>query len=139
MHCRNCGKEIAGAAAFCPDCGAGPQAGNRFCWNCGAGSQPVAAVCIRCGVSLAPPAAANPGAKSRLAAGLLGILLGGLGIHRFYLGYNGIGIAQLALGLGGLLTCGITSFASWIWGLIEGILVLTGSIDKDARGQGLRD
>src|SRR5258707_374960 len=32
--------------------------------------------------------------KSKLVAGLLGIFLGGLGVHRFYLGYIGIGIAQ---------------------------------------------
>jgi TM2 domain-containing membrane protein YozV len=77
--------------------------------------------------------------KSKLAAGLLGIFLGGLGIHRFYLGYTGIGIAQLALGLGGFLTCGITSIASGIWGLIEGIMILTGSINRDAQGLPLRD
>ncbi|MBN2337047.1 MAG: TM2 domain-containing protein [Acidobacteria bacterium] len=139
MHCRNCGKEIAGAAVFCVGCGSDPRSGNRFCWNCGAESQPVAQVCVQCGVSLAGQRTAEAGAKSRLAAGLLGILLGGLGIHRFYLGYNGIGIAQLALGLGGIFTCGITSLASWLWGLIEGIMILTGSIDKDAQGQRLRD
>ena len=71
--------------------------------------------------------------KSRLVAGLLGILLGGLGIHRFYLGYVGIGIAQILVTL-------FTCFAGWIWGLIEGILILTGStITTDAEGRPLKD
>jgi len=48
------------------------------------------------------------GQKSKLAAGLLGVFLGSLGIHRFYLGYVGIGIIQIIVtiitfGIGGLL------------------------------------
>jgi hypothetical protein len=63
----------------------------------------------------------------------LGILLGGLGIHRFYLGYVGIGIAQIAVTI---VTLGVGS----IWGLVEGILILTGNgITKDAQGRPLRD
>jgi TM2 domain-containing membrane protein YozV len=84
-----------------------------------------------------PPAAAgnsaDPAQKSRIAAGILGILLGGLGIHRFYLGYVGIGIAQIAVTI---VTLGVGS----IWGLVEGILILTGNgITKDAKGRPLRD
>lgn len=37
--------------------------------------------------------------KSRVAAGILGIFLGGFGIHRFYLGYVGIGIVQLIVSI----------------------------------------
>ena len=71
--------------------------------------------------------------KSKLVAGLLGILLGGLGVHRFYLGYIGIGIAQIVVTL---VTCGVGHF----WGLIEGILILTGStITTDAEGRPLKD
>lgn len=71
--------------------------------------------------------------KSRLVAGLLGILLGGLGVHRFYLGYVGIGIAQILVTL-------FTCLAGWIWGLIEGILILTAStITTDAEGRPLKD
>jgi TM2 domain-containing membrane protein YozV len=54
--------------------------------------------------------------KSRTTAGILGILLGGLGVHKFYLGKVGIGIVYL-------LFCW-TSIPSII-GLIEGILYLT--------------
>jgi len=88
-----------------------------------------------------PYAPGAPGAvqKSKMAAGLLGIFLGVLGIHRFYLGYNGIGIAQLILGLSGIFTCGITSIAAYIWGLIEGILIFAGSIATDAEGRPLKE
>lgn len=78
----------------------------------------------------------NPNAKSKMAAGLLGIFLGGLGVHNFYLGYTGKAVAQLLISL---LSCGFLSWASAIWGLIEGILLLTGSINVDGEGNPLRD
>ena len=63
----------------------------------------------------------------------MGILLGGLGIHRFYLGYVGIGIVQIVVTI---VTFGVGA----IWGLIEGILILTGNgITTDAKGRPLRD
>ena len=37
------------------------------------------------------------GQKSKVAAGILGILLGALGVHNFYLGYTGKGVAQLLI------------------------------------------
>ena len=70
--------------------------------------------------------------KSRLTAGLLGIFLGSIGVHRFYLGYTSIGVLQIlvtiaTLGLGAL------------WGMIEGVLILSGSgITTDADGRPLR-
>ncbi len=73
-----------------------------------------------------------PDAKSKMAAGLLGVFLGGFGVHRFYLGYVGIGIAQILVTV---FTCGL----GWIWGFIEGILILTGTIDRDAEGKLLKE
>jgi TM2 domain-containing membrane protein YozV len=71
--------------------------------------------------------------KSKIVAGILGILVGGLGIHRFYLGYTTIGVVQIIVTI---LTCGIGA----IWGLIEGILILVGStITTDAKGVPLKD
>lgn len=60
--------------------------------------------------------------KSQLVALLLAILVGGIGIHRFYLGYTSIGIIQL-LTLGG---CGV-------WALIDLIRIATGDL-KPADG-----
>jgi TM2 domain-containing membrane protein YozV len=74
--------------------------------------------------------------KSKIAAGLLGIFLGGLGIHRFYLGYNTIGLIMLLVTV---LTCGLAGIVTGIWGMVEGIMILTGSINRDANGNPLRD
>ena len=74
--------------------------------------------------------------KSKLVAGLLGILLGSLGVHNFYLGFTGKAIAQLLITV---LSCGILSVVSAIWGLIEGIQYLTGSLNTDAKGNPLKD
>lgn len=74
--------------------------------------------------------------KSKLAAGLLGIFLGSFGVHNFYLGYSGKAVAQLLITI---LSCGSLALVSSIWGLIEGILILSGEISKDANGVPLKD
>jgi TM2 domain-containing membrane protein YozV len=63
------------------------------------------------------------GAEKKVPAGILGILLGGLGIHKFYLGYTKEGAIQIVITL---VTCG---FGSLI-GFIEGILYLTKSDEE---------
>ena len=63
-----------------------------------------------------------PGAEKRVVAGILGILLGGLGIHKFYLGYNTPGIIMLLVTV---LTCGFGGTVMAVIGLIEGIIYLT--------------
>lgn len=65
--------------------------------------------------------------KSKVVAGVLQLLVGGLGIGRFYVGDIGIGIAQL-------LTCG----GFGIWALIDGILFLTSNDRTDSQGRILR-
>jgi TM2 domain-containing membrane protein YozV len=61
--------------------------------------------------------------NKKVVAGILGILLGGFGAHKFYLGYTSTGIIQLIVTF---VTCGFGSFI----GLVEGIIYLTKS-DKD--------
>jgi TM2 domain-containing membrane protein YozV len=78
------------------------------------------------------------GDKSKVVAGVLGIILGGFGIHNFYLGYTKKGIIQLILGVCGIFTCGMTSVVSEIWGLIEGIMILTGNINVDGSNKLLK-
>ena len=106
----------------------------KFCSNCGAELNEEQEICLKCGVRVKNSNTKNtdPNAKSKMAAGLLGIFLGGWGIHNFYLGYTGKGIAQIFVTL---FTCGIGA----IWGLIEGIMILTGSINTDAEGNPLVD
>ncbi len=78
-----------------------------------------------------PHARSNVGPKSKLAAGLLGIFLGQFGVHRFYLGYVGIGIIQI------LVTCASCGIGG-IWGFVEGIICLCGGM-QDADGYELSD
>jgi TM2 domain-containing membrane protein YozV len=64
-----------------------------------------------------------PGAEKKIVAGVCGILLGGLGIHRFILGDTTGGIIRIVISV---VTCG----AGGIIGLIEGIIYLVKS-DED--------
>lgn len=86
---------------------------------------------------LAPAGAgAAPGqqGQSRLLVGLLGIFVGGWGVHRFLMGYTTIGIIQIVVTL---VTCGFGA----LWGLVEGIMVLARSeqFQRDAHGRPLAD
>ncbi|HAG14762.1 MAG TPA: hypothetical protein DCG49_13020 [Ruminococcus sp.] len=74
--------------------------------------------------------------KSKMTAGLLGIFLGALGVHNFYLGYTTKGMIQLLMTL---LSCGTLGVVSEIWGLVEGIMILTGSINQDGKGLPLKE
>lgn len=72
-----------------------------------------------------------PGADKKVAAGICGILLGGLGVHKFILGYTTEGVITLLVSLvGGFFTCGITSIAMNIIGIVEGIMYLTKSDEE---------
>lgn len=129
MYCRNCGSEMDPNAAICVKCGYQKGNGDKFCQNCGETVAPNASVCVKCGFAIKPQISGEQ--KSKLVAGLLGIFLGGLGAHNFYLGYTNKAIAQILLSL----CFGIGA----IWGLIEGIMILAGSIDKDAKGVPLKE
>jgi RNA polymerase subunit RPABC4/transcription elongation factor Spt4 len=132
MYCRNCGNVMNDQAAICVACGVPVGRGNNYCPSCGDLTNSMAQVCMKCGVNLH----AYGEQKSKLAAGLFGIFLGMFGVHRFYLGFIGLGLAQLLLTV---LSCFFFSPFIWIWGLIEGILILSGSINKDAKGVSLKD
>jgi TM2 domain-containing membrane protein YozV len=72
--------------------------------------------------------------KSKLAAGLLGIFLGWLGIHRFYLGFKKLGLTMLLLTV---LSVGVFAPLIIVWGVVEGILILMGKLSHDAYGDTL--
>ena len=118
-------------AAVCVKCGVAAGNGTKFCPNCGKETVPGAAVCTNCGVALAQPVVASQ-QKSKLVAGLLGLFLGAWGIHNFYLGNTSRAILQLVLTI---LSCGVAG----LWGFIEGILILCGNINTDAKGVPLKD
>ena len=112
----------------------------KYCSNCGKEVKEGADICLNCGKIINEQKRVDinrdPNAKSKIVAGILGILLGCFGVHNFYLGYTNKAIAQLLITL---LSCFILSPVSAIWGLIEGIMILTGSIDQDANGIKLTD
>jgi TM2 domain-containing membrane protein YozV len=115
MFCPKCGKEVPDTASYCPYCGTSLKPTETV------KAEPVNHV------GTAP----NQGYMQRsvLAAALLAIFLGCYGIHNFYLGYKSKAIAQLILGL-----CFVTIFVSAVWGLVEGIQILTGDIAIDGNG-----
>ena len=65
----------------------------------------------------------NKGENKKMLAGILGIVIGSLGVHKFVLGYNKEGIIQIILSI---VTCGVGG----IIGLIEGIIYLTKSDEE---------
>ena len=115
--CTNCGQSIEEGINNCPNCGTAVN--NNNINNNVTGN-------VNNNTTVAP--------KSKIAAGLLGIFLGAFGVHNFYLGYTGKAVAQLLISV---LSCFTLAVVSEIWGLIEGIMILTGSIKVDGKGQPL--
>lgn len=80
--------------------------------------------------------------RSRVTAGLLGVFLGGLGLHRMYLGYWRRGLTMLAIFvIGGFFTFGLAALVMAVCGFFEGLLYLTvsrGRYSRDAQGRPLR-
>ena len=74
-----------------------------------------------------PRPATATGEKSRVTAGILAILLGALGVHKFYLGYTGAGLAMLACTLLGWMLLFIPTWIVGIIALVEGVIYLTRS------------
>jgi len=64
----------------------------------------------------------QPPENKKIIAGILAILLGPLGIHKFILGYQKEGVIMLLVSI---LTCGIGAAVMGLIGLIEGIIYLT--------------
>lgn len=119
--CAKCGTELKENASFCSKCGTKINSEKK---------EPIEGEIVNNNTNTTK----QP--KSKIAAGILGILLGSLGIHNFYLGYTGKALGQLLISV---LSCFVLSPISAIWGLIEGIMILTGSINVDAEGNPLVD
>jgi len=153
VFCADCGSMIDSSApqikpqeeqdTYCPMCGVLNKKEINSCSNCDSSlltpmnhtesvyQQPVT-IYPPSGIPQQPYVSPYPsdinfeGQKSKVVAGLLGIFLGIFGAGRFYLGYTGIGVAQLIVSL-------VTFGAGAIWGLIDGIIILTGGVKTDSR------
>ena len=71
-----------------------------------------------------------PGADKKIVAGICGILLGSLGIHKFILGYTKEGVIMLVISI---VSCGFAAPVTHLIGLIEGIIYLTKSDEEFVR------
>jgi TM2 domain-containing membrane protein YozV len=110
VNCPDCGKQVSTEAIACPGCG-----------------RPIKAPGARPGISSAigssgqqhqPTPVVVQTVKSRGVFIILGLLLGCLGIHNFYAGYNGKGAAQLIITLVlGWVIVGLVVTA--LWALID--------------------
>lgn len=94
-----------------------------FCKECGEIINEKAEICVKCGVRQKQEIII-PGGKSRIAAALLAFFLGGIGVHKFYMGKTVMGILYL-------LFC--WTFIPAIIAFVEFIILLTESDEAFAR------
>ncbi len=156
--CRQCGKELTEESKFCVECGAAVEI--KSAADTEEKQAKEAAEIIN---ELSAEAAGESKAKenqyqsryqyqqqaydprkSRTLAGILGILFGYFGVHNFYLGYTTKAVIQLCVTIVGLLLSCIVIGAFIvmgiaIWGLVEGVMILAGSINVDGKGIPLKD
>lgn len=146
MNCPYCSSELANNSYYCSHCHhnidpeavrlatAGDDAGAKaivdaqlraasptrevFCRTCGAPILALAEICPKCGVRQKATST-----KSRTTAGILALFLGGLGVHKFYLGNIGLGFVYLLL---------CWTFIPAIVALIEAILLFAMTDEKFA-------
>ena len=116
----------------------------KYCANCGTELNDVQDICLKCGVKVNKSSNNINEAKSKVAAGLLALFLGSYGVHNFYLGYTGKAVTQLLLTIIGFPLCfvliGFPMIAgASIWAFVEAIMIFAGSINKDAKGNLLKD
>ncbi|SDE02971.1 TM2 domain-containing protein [Natrinema hispanicum] len=123
-YCINCGEQIADDAEVCTNCGVNQtislegsydeRAENeKYCVECGTLIAKQAEICPDCGVR--QPSVQGPTDSDKIAAGVLALLLGGLGAHKFYQGNMKLGVLYL---------CFFWTGIPAVLGLVEGILML---------------
>ncbi len=119
---------------------------SRYCTKCGAINDDTAQYCTNCQAPLTPVSsgyqpmqAVNPGAMTdwkamgadkKVMAGILAIILGSLGIHKFVLGYTTEGVIMLLVSI---LSCGMLAVIPSVIGIVEGIMYLTKSDEEFVR------
>jgi TM2 domain-containing membrane protein YozV len=139
-------------AVFCTKCGAQNDDSSRACIHCQAelplisGKQTTAYQSdyqvpyepIYQPIQPPTPLYAQPqtddwqkaGADKKIIAGILGIVVGAFGIHKFVLGYQKEGLTML---LFSILSCGMLAGVMHVIGIVEGIMYLTKSDEEFVR------
>lgn len=145
--CFSCGKVLHISANACPSCGANlsqaqaievlgpsavrtglvatrplavglPSGQSMFCYGCGAQIHQAAVACPACGAAQNGGRLRHRPAKDRTTAIVLAFLLGGIGMHRFYLGHIWLGLLYLVF---------CWTFIPAIAATIEGIVFISTS------------
>jgi TM2 domain-containing membrane protein YozV len=118
----------------------------KYGTKCGAVNDDLAQYCTNCQAPLTsvstgyqPMQSVNPGAMTdwkamggdkKIVAGILAILVGSLGIHKFILGYTTEGVIMLLVSV---LSCGMLAIVMTVIGIIEGVMYLTKSDEEFVR------
>lgn len=125
MYCKNCGKELLENSTVCFECGATT---NFVAPNA---TQNVVTPATQ-NVVTPPATTIRPSGpvevKSKKRAAIFAILLGGCGVHDFYLGFIKRGIIKILLSIVSL------GFAGAIWGVVDFIRIVAGGVKTDAKG-----
>ncbi len=135
MFCKKCGRMLDDDEQICPFCGEN-ESDKNIQMNIppeNIDANNFAPIKITPYQNMYSDGTVNMGEKSRLTAGLLQLFLGVFGIGRFYLGCTGPAVGQIAVSA---VTCGLGGF---IWGLIDGVMILNGKVKFDGRGMPLRN
>jgi TM2 domain-containing membrane protein YozV len=121
---------------------------SRYCTKCGAVNDDTSQYCASCQAPLSPISGYQPmqsvnqgasgamidwkamGGDKKIVAGIVAILLGAFGIHKFLLGYTTEGIIMLAITI---VSCGLLAIVPSVVGIIEGIMYLTKSDEEFVR------
>lgn len=140
MYCKECGEVFTNEnAAVCVKCGTTKGDGSNYCNECGEKVKNASAeVCLNCGVRLKSGVSSftNPIKKlgkapygnNKVLAIILAIFFGGLGLHRFYLGYKEIGFIQLGIFIGGFLIFAPIAFVATGWAFVDLIQMILGNL-----------
>lgn len=137
-HCINCGEEISEDAEICGNCGVNqskPLEGShgersedqKYCVECGELINRQAEVCPECGVrqpTLGGGSGGSDSSSDQVTAGILALLLGSLGAHKFYQGRTKLGILYL---------CFCWTLIPGLIAFIEGILILVADEEEYER------
>ncbi len=108
-----------------------------FCKHCGSQIADQAVICVKCGVPSSPLGDLGKSDKSRVAYILLGLFLGGLGIHNFYAGRTSPAVIQLLGTLISLATLWLILPIFILMGIGIWVLVDICTVTTDSQGKKL--
>ncbi len=134
-YCINCGAQLRDDAELCGTCGVNqtvvPEGGHgqrganeKYCVECGVLINRRAEICPECGVRQTSPGGAGDMDSDQMAAALLAIFVGGIGVHKFYQGRTKLGVIYL---------CFSWTLIPALIAFVEGILMLVADEEEYQR------